>query len=400
MKIQNGWLDFNFKNFVVKILNPFRLPLVNELLEKYDNKGFTVTVRQLDLIGNGNYRPQLRRVKQSDDKCVVLACSTDALPEVLKQAQQVGLLTDEHQFIITSLDMHTIDLEPFQHSGTNITAARLVQPEDAFVKEITDTFIEMYEKTKKKREAEKENEDDNGNENEEEDNEDDEYEEDNNEENSDDNDDGDSDDAENENEDDKKEEDEPENDPILEGLSAEKISLDVALTFDAVLLFSEIVKLNGVGPTPIECGNDKDLRLHGISDIMAMKTVDKRRVKGLTGNIYFDQKGHRSEFIAEIIELASDGVQKIGLWNSTDGELYVARANLGIDLMADLPLRNKSFVVLISLVRTYILCLCIHALFMKPFSKTFSNKFVQIFQSYLDCSLRHVKRSLLSNGWK
>jgi glutamate receptor 1 len=84
---------------------------------------------------------------------------------------------------------------------------------------------------------------------------------------------------------------------------------------------------------------------------MAMKTVDKRRVKGLTGNIYFDQKGHRSEFIAEIIELASDGVQKIGLWNSTDGELYVARDNLGSDLMGDLPLRNKSFIVLTALVR-------------------------------------------------
>lgn len=290
----------------------------------------------------------------------MLACSTDALPEVLKQAQQVGLLTDAHQFIITSLDMHTIDLEPFQHSGTNIHAARLVQPDDAFVKEITDTFIEMYEKVKKKREDEEEENgegDGNGNgaeENGEDDEEsDDDYEEEGEDDETNEGDENSDDNPEDENDDDKKEDDsEPEEeDPILEGLSAEKIRLDTALTFDAVLLFSEIVKLNGVGPKSIECGDDKDLRQHGISDIMAMKTVDKKRVRGLTGNIYFDQKGHRSEFMAEVIELASDGVQRIGLWNSTDGELHVARENSAGDLMDELPLRNKSFIVLTALVR-------------------------------------------------
>lgn len=300
-------------------------------------------------------------MKQSDDKCIVIACSVDALPEVLKQAQQVGLLSDEHQLIVTSLDMHTIDLEPFQHSGTNITAARLVQPDSEFVKQITEEFIEMYEKTKKKREEEEEEEKGSEGEASEGGGDDDEKEyedeyENSEEDESDDDEKKDSDDnSENEDGDDEKEDEndeEEEEDPILEGLSAEKIRLDTALTFDAMLLFSEIVKLNGVGPKEIECGNDNDLRQHGISDIMAMKTVDKRRVKGLTGNIYFDQKGHRSEFIAEIIELASDGVQKIGLWNSTDGELYVARANMGGDFSDELPLRNKSFIVLTALVRT------------------------------------------------
>lgn len=117
---------------------------MNELLKKYDNKGYTVTVRQLDLVGNQNYRPQLRRVRLSGDKNIVLGCSADILPEVLKQAQQVGLMTDQYQFIVTSLDMHTIDLEPFQHSGTNITGARMVSPDDVFVKEITEFFADKY----------------------------------------------------------------------------------------------------------------------------------------------------------------------------------------------------------------------------------------------------------------
>lgn len=44
------------------------------------------------------------------------------------QAQQVGLLTENHHYIIMSLDAHAIDLEPFQYSGTNFTIMRIVNP--------------------------------------------------------------------------------------------------------------------------------------------------------------------------------------------------------------------------------------------------------------------------------
>lgn len=72
--------------------------------------------------------------------------------EVLLQAQQVGLMGSEHKFIIASLvststrgvhlpivgrygfrfqDMHTLNLDPFKYSGTNITGMRLVRPHDS-----------------------------------------------------------------------------------------------------------------------------------------------------------------------------------------------------------------------------------------------------------------------------
>ena len=142
---------------------------MQDLLKKYDNKGFTVTVRQLDITKDDNYRPQLRRVKHSGDKNIIISSSIDALPEILKQAQQVGLLTEEHQFIITSFDMHTIDLEPFQHSGANITGVRLISPDDPFVKRITEFFAEKYaekmeqenDENKEKNDAEDEENDEN-----------------------------------------------------------------------------------------------------------------------------------------------------------------------------------------------------------------------------------------------
>lgn len=211
-------------------------------MKKYDNKGYTVTVRQLDLTSNENYRPQLRRVKHSDDKNIIISCSIETLPEILKQAQQVGLLTEEHQFIITSLDMHTINLEPFQHSGANITGVRLIVPEDSMVTHVTEFFAEKYAeklaKEKEKSSRENSSNDDN-------------------------------------NDDDKPDEEEDaedEEDEVPPGLTAENIRVDTALTFDAVLLFSEVVKIEGgIRVKNIKCEDDSGLRTHGISDSMAMK---------------------------------------------------------------------------------------------------------------------------------
>lgn len=104
----------------------------------YDPKEYTVTVRRINSgLTDNNYRSVLRRVRLSDDVHIVLECSVDTLAEVLKQAQQVGLMTDQHQFLITTPDMHTIDLEPFQYSGTNITGVRFVSPDNPLVEQVT-----------------------------------------------------------------------------------------------------------------------------------------------------------------------------------------------------------------------------------------------------------------------
>lgn len=42
------------------------------------------------------------------------------------QAMQVGLMTKNYKWIITNLDAHNIDLEPFQYSGTEITTFRIL----------------------------------------------------------------------------------------------------------------------------------------------------------------------------------------------------------------------------------------------------------------------------------
>lgn len=71
------------------------------LLKKWDPKGYPVILSHL---GEGpNYRQVLKKVKNSGAENIVIDCSIDILEEVLKQAQQVGMLSDRHRVIITSL---------------------------------------------------------------------------------------------------------------------------------------------------------------------------------------------------------------------------------------------------------------------------------------------------------
>ncbi|PSN42074.1 hypothetical protein C0J52_16393 [Blattella germanica] len=138
-----GW-----DSFTVLYEEPSGLTKLNSLLKLFDNKGKAVTVRQLDPLHN--HRPVLREIKSSGERNIVLDCSTESLPEVLKQAQQVGLVTSDQNYIITSMDLHTIDVEPFQHGGTNITGLRMVDPENEAVQMAVRRWADLELKRGKK----------------------------------------------------------------------------------------------------------------------------------------------------------------------------------------------------------------------------------------------------------
>ncbi|XP_066156099.1 glutamate receptor ionotropic, kainate 2 isoform X3 [Euwallacea fornicatus] len=117
-----GW-----KSFTIIYENNEGLVRLQELLKAHGPYEFPITVRQL---GEGNdYRPLLKQIKNSAESHIVLDCSTPRIYDVLKQAQQIGMMSDYHSYLITSLDLHGVDLEEFKYGGTNITAFRLVDPD-------------------------------------------------------------------------------------------------------------------------------------------------------------------------------------------------------------------------------------------------------------------------------
>uniref|UniRef100_A0A182K4K3 Uncharacterized protein n=1 Tax=Anopheles christyi TaxID=43041 RepID=A0A182K4K3_9DIPT len=284
---------FEWKDFTILYESGPWLPSIADLLKMYDPKGYTVTVRQLDLRLNGNYRAVLRRVKLSEDKRIILACSIESMAEVLKQAQQVGLLTDHHQIIVTSLDLHTIDLEPYQYSGTNITGVRLLDPEEEKIKQVAD-FLNASQIAKTLE--------------------------------------------------------------LHDGLNPAKMRVETALTYDAVLLFAEALKhLIGIEPPrllePISLKCDEPTTWkNGYSVINYMKSST---IHGLTRCIKFDHQGHRSDFLLDIIELGPAGLEKVGVWNSTEGLNFTRKTEQAAHALDDGTLQNRTFLVLTAISPPY-----------------------------------------------
>lgn len=234
--------------------SPFLLWPLSGPKDECDNKIF---INAIFLFLFCSLRPLLKQIKNSAESRIVLDCSTEKIYEVLKQAQQIGMMSDYHSYLITSLDLHTVNLEPFKYGGTNITAFRLIDPDSAIVRETVKNWTLYDAKNNRKH--------------------------------------------------------------YYEYMNTSAISVETALTFDAVHLFAKALhdldSSQQIDIHPLSCEN-QDTWPHGYSLINYMKIVEMR---GLTDIIRFDHQGFRSDFSLDIIELSSAGLRKCGTWNSTQG---------------------------------------------------------------------------------
>ena len=81
----------------------------------FKSEKFRLVVKQLRANSNG-YRDVLRETYESRSRLILLDCERDVLPDVLKQSQQVGLISDGFSFLLTSLDSQTLDMEELKVS--------------------------------------------------------------------------------------------------------------------------------------------------------------------------------------------------------------------------------------------------------------------------------------------
>ncbi|KAK9498544.1 hypothetical protein O3M35_003153 [Rhynocoris fuscipes] len=244
---------FGWKSFTIIYESNEGLVRLQELLKAHGPSDFPIAVRQLP---EGNdYRPLLKQIKNSAESHIVLDCSTDKIYNVLKQAQQIGMMSDYHSYLITSLDLQSVDLEEFKYGGTNITALRLVDPNNVEVQRVVKDWVAAEQRQGRK----------------------------------------------------------------LDITTPDLIPAETALMYDAVHLFAKALhdldSSQRIDIKPLSC-DAVDTWPHGYSLINYMKIVEMR---GLTGVIKFDNQGFRSNFELDIIELTKNGLQKIGSWNSTEG---------------------------------------------------------------------------------
>ena len=199
---------------------------------------------------------------------------------------QVGLVSRGYSFFLTSLDTDVVNLDAFSHSGTNFTAFRLV---DTARPEISDIVLDLVKSIVDEQHTKG-----------------------------------------------------VVDRPVLSG------GLDTrsALIYDSVTAFAlaldQLDRVQRVLQKSLDCYGE-DAWSHGSSLINYMKMVE---FVGLTGRVQLDASGRRTDFHLDLVELKSEGLNKVGVWSSVHGltmdqpEMGLEAATMPSDAMA-----NKSFVV-------------------------------------------------------
>ncbi|XP_031634001.1 glutamate receptor ionotropic, kainate 2-like isoform X2 [Contarinia nasturtii] len=334
-----------WQSFTILYENPEWLPRIAHLLELYDPKGDMVTVRRVDVgLDTKNYRSVLRDVKLSGDFRIIIECSIENLGEILKQAQQIGLMVDKYHFIITNLDASSIDLEDYQYSGANVTILRMVDTSSDPVAEYA-KYVTKISKEEEQESSTDGGEPEDNAENEESPNEEGEQPEEG---------------EENENKDENAEPSEPPaseekaEEEEEEGFNADTVHLQTALIYDGVFLLAETFKqlgTNQIQPASLACNGNETMWEKGLSISNFMRNT---LIDGMTKNVKFDENGRRSEFELQIFQLTTQGPIMIATWSSDDGIKQMGSSTP--ETVGDstaMSLRNRTFIVLTALTPPY-----------------------------------------------
>ncbi|KAG1652212.1 Glutamate receptor ionotropic, kainate 1 [Nymphon striatum] len=239
-----------WKSFTVLFEEDEALIRLQKLLQVTTDKKVKINVLKLQ----PEYRVVLKELKKKAITNIVLDCKTSNIKKVLKQAQQVGIMTDYHSYVIISLDLDTVDMEEFRHGGTNITAFQLVDPDSPHVRRAVMEWTFDGSSGSRLR-----------------------------------------------------------NPNSLGNFQTKEIKIDTqtALIYDAVTLLSkslhDLDRSQDMQVKPISCDNGSPWA-YGNSLINYMKMSS---VEGLTGTVSFDRDGFRSDFKLNIIELTRKGIKKM-----------------------------------------------------------------------------------------
>ncbi|KRF99742.1 uncharacterized protein Dwil_GK22709 [Drosophila willistoni] len=271
---------FNWSRFIFLYESADYLNILNELTTLFGMNGPVITVLRYDMQLDGNYKQILRRVRKSSDNQIVVVGSSDTMPDFLNQAQQVGIFTEDYNYIIGNLDFHSFDLEEYKYSEANITAFRLFSPEKMAIKELLTKLGYSNDQ-----------------------------------------------------------------DEFRNGSCP--ITVEMALTYDAVQLFAETLKNLPFKPVAQNCSQrSESVRDDGSSFKNYMRTL-RLKDRLLTGPIFFEGN-IRKGYLLDVIELQPSGIVKVGTWDE-QREFRPQRlkpTNSQFDSI-DNSLANKTFIILL-----------------------------------------------------
>ncbi|XP_023937960.2 glutamate receptor ionotropic, kainate 2-like [Bicyclus anynana] len=266
------------------------LPFIDNIisLQELDSE-VKMVILVVQLPDGDDYRSQLKTVKASGSLNYVISCGIDKLPLILQQIQQVGLMSDDHSYIIMDPDFQTIDIEPYKHGGSNITGIRFFDPE---LEDIQNFITSLNAKVKELSEGQIEN-----------------------------------------------------------AVAENGLTLNLALVYDSVILYTAAINAMGLeeGAENITCDSD-DSWTFGSTLINHVRTME---IDGLTGLIKFDEEGLRSELEVDVLEVMAHGFEKIGSWTTEDGFTESRKIVPPVEQEGSDSMKGKHFIVITALSAPY-----------------------------------------------
>ncbi|KAK4881572.1 hypothetical protein RN001_004891 [Aquatica leii] len=143
---------WKWDNFAI-LFETINMDAISEILKFSNSTGVVVNLYQLEKKSLSGFRDSLKEIRDSGITNIVLHCTTENLNDILKQAQEVGMVMKNYNYIVLNFDMHTIDLSSYQHSETNITGLQLVDPTSSSVIKASEQIQRTRKKLKMKTES-------------------------------------------------------------------------------------------------------------------------------------------------------------------------------------------------------------------------------------------------------
>lgn len=290
-----------------------------------------------------SFKEILKELSKLNVKNMIIDVPRDQVLTVLLHAQDVNMLRVYNSYIFTTLDLHTVDLKQFYHTGTNISAFSIIDPKQLQLHEnilnqwehapqVIGDFNQVDQKLIQQLYANQTN---------------------------------------------------NLGSTLIQpadgsvGINImQNLTTEAALLFDGVeLLARALVELNKTalpssisrnelsGPTyfPLtsNCARKSN---NGNNQIVpwSIGSILRRfmymlRFEGLTGEIRLHEKGYRADFSLQLHDLTRDGLKSVARWTSTDGLNYMGNYSSVMSENYKELLKNKTLIIVTLENRPYVM---------------------------------------------
>nr|XP_056723251.1 glutamate receptor 1 isoform X2 [Euleptes europaea] len=267
------------------------LSVLQKVLDTAAEKNWQVTAVNVMTTTEEDYKSLFQNLEKKKERVVVVDCEADRLNAILSKVIKLGKNGIGYHYILATLGFMDIDLSKFKESGANVTGFQLVN--------YTDTIPARIMQQWKNNDAREQ--------------------------------------------------------PRVDWKRPKYTS---ALTYDGVRVMAEAFQSLRKQRIDISRrGNAGDCLANPAvpwgQGIDIQRALQQVRFEGLTGNVQFNEKGHRTNYTLHVIEMKHDGIRKIGYWNEDEKFVPTAVDQQGANETTNL--QNRTYIVATILEAPYVM---------------------------------------------